>query len=176
VPEDHAGGFFLQVEQLHLAAKLAVVALGGLFQHRQMRLQVVAVAERHAVDALQHRAAGIAQPVGPGHMGQLEGIRRNLARMLQMRAPAQVLPIAMPVHPQVFAFGNAVDQLQLEGLVAAPVVLHRLLARPDLGLHRIAGVDDLLHLRFDRPEVFRREGLFAVESRRTSRNRAPGRW
>ena len=48
-----AGGFFLQVEQLHLAAQLAVVALGGLFQHGQMRLQIVAVLEGDTIDPLQ---------------------------------------------------------------------------------------------------------------------------
>ena len=96
-------------------------------------------------------------------MRQLEGIGRNLPGVLQMRAAAQVLPVAVPIHPQVLAFGDAVDQLQLEGFAAAPVVFHGRRARPDFGLHRVAGVDDLLHLRFDRAKIFGRERLGPVK-------------
>ena len=163
VPEDHAGRFFLDVEQLHLAAQLAVVAFGGLFQHGEVGLEVVAVAKGDTVDALQHRAAGIAQPVGPCHMGQFEGIGRHLPGMLEMRAPAEVLPRPMPVHPQVLTFGDAVDQLQLEGFVAAPVVFDGPFARPDLGLHWLARIDDMLHPGFDSAQVFRGKGLRPVK-------------
>ncbi len=163
MPEHHARRFFLQMEQLHLAAQLAVVALGGLFQHRHMRLQVVAVLERNAVDALEHRARGIAQPVGPRHMRQLERIRRNLPRVLQMRPPAQVLPVAMPVHPQILIFRDPVDQLQLEGFAPAPVILHCTGPLPHFRPHRIARVDDLFHPRFDLAQILGRERLLPVE-------------
>ncbi|EKD61350.1 MAG: hypothetical protein ACD_54C00275G0001 [uncultured bacterium] len=163
VPEHHAGGFVLNVEQVHLAAQLAVVALGGLFQHGHMGFQIIAVLERQTINALQHRAAGIAQPIGPGDMGQLEGIGRHLPGVLQMRATAQILPVAMPIHPQVFAFGDAVDQFHLERLAALFVIGDGAGAIPGFGFHRIAGVDDLLHLGFDLAEVFRRKRLGAVK-------------
>jgi hypothetical protein len=44
----------VDVEQVQFAAQLAVVALFGLFQHRQVLLQVVLGGPGRAVDALQH--------------------------------------------------------------------------------------------------------------------------
>ena len=96
-------------------------------------------------------------------MGQLKGIGGNLPRMGQMRAAAEVLPRPVPIHPQIFAFGNAVDKLDLEGLAAVLIVGNRAGAVPDFGFHRIAGVDDLLHAGFDRAKVFRREGFRPVK-------------
>ena len=96
-------------------------------------------------------------------MGQFEGIGWNLARMGQMRATAKVLPRPVPIHPQVFAFGNAVDKLDLERLAAVLIIGNCAGAVPNFGFHRIAGVDDLLHARFDRAKVFRREGFRPVK-------------
>ncbi|MPL93326.1 hypothetical protein SDC9_39452 [bioreactor metagenome] len=163
VPEHLTGRLFLHVEEVHLLAELAVVALGGFLEHDHVRLQVIAGAEGDAIDALQHRPRAVAQPVGAGDMGQLEGVGGHLAGRLQVRAAAQVLPVAVPVHADVLALGDAVHQLDLVGLAGLHIVLDRRLARPDLGAHRLAGVDDLLHLRLDRAEVFGGEGLGPVE-------------
>ena len=140
----------MQVEQFHLAAKFAVVALGGLFQHGLVGLQIVAVFEGKAVDALQHRAGGIAQPIGPRYVRQLERVGGHLAGVLQMRATAQVLPCAMPIHPQVFAFGNAVDEFDFKGFATLLVIGKRAGTVPCFGAHGVAGVDDLFHLGFNR--------------------------
>ena len=163
VPEDLPRRFFLHVEEVHLAAQLAVVALCRFLQHRHMGLQIVAVLEGHAIDALQHRARAVAQPIGPRHMRQLERIRRNLPRMLEMRATAEVLPVAMPIHPQVLILGDLVDQFHLVGLAPAFVIGQRIGAAPDFGPHGIAGVDDLLHLGLDLAKVIGREGFRPVE-------------
>ena len=163
MPEDLARRLLLHMEQVHLAAQLAVVALGGLLQHGHVRLEVVAVAEGHAIDALQHGPRRIAQPIGPGDMGQLEGVGGQLPGVLQMRAAAQVLPVAVPVHAQVLTLRDAVDQLQLEGLVRRLVMGNRAVAVPDLGADGFAGVDDLLHLGLDRAQIVGGEGLCPVE-------------
>ena len=52
VPEHLARRFFLHVEQIHLAAQLAVVAFGGFFQHVQVRFELFLASEGHPVDAL----------------------------------------------------------------------------------------------------------------------------
>ena len=96
-------------------------------------------------------------------MRQLEAVRRQLPRVLEMRAAAQVLPIAVPIHPQVLAFGNAGDQLDLERLVLVLIELDRIGAGPDLGPHRLTRVDDLLHARFNRAKVFGRERFRPVK-------------
>ena len=78
VPEHHARRLFLHVEELHLAADPAMIALGRLLQHVEIGLQVVLVLEGHAIDALEHLVAAVATPVGARHAHQLEGIRPDL--------------------------------------------------------------------------------------------------
>jgi hypothetical protein len=50
-----AGAFLLEVEQVHLAAELAVVALLGLFELVQIGVELFLLGEGGAVDAGQHR-------------------------------------------------------------------------------------------------------------------------
>ena len=128
-----------------------------------MGLEVVAVLEGHAVDALQHRARAVAQPIGPGDMGQLEPVGGHLAGVLEMRATAEVLPVPVPIHPQVLVGGDLVDQFHLIGFAAFFVVGQRVGPAPDFGAHGIARVDDLLHLGFDLAKVFGGKGLGAVK-------------
>ena len=64
VPKHLSRRFFLHVEQIHLTAQAAMVALGGLFQHGQMGLQIFTVAKRHAIDPLQLLVAAVAAPIG----------------------------------------------------------------------------------------------------------------
>ena len=71
--------------------------------------------------------------------------------------------MAVPVHAQLLVGGDCLDQLDLEGLVLGLVKGDGRVTVPDFGLHRIARVDDLLHLRFDGAKVFGAEGFGAVE-------------
>ena len=59
-------------EKVELGAQLAVVALLGLDQPLEVGGQVLLRRPGRAVDALQHRVALIATPVGAGHSHQLE--------------------------------------------------------------------------------------------------------
>ena len=83
--------------------------------------------------------------------------------MLQMRAAAQVLPIAVPVHPQWLITWNGLDQLDLIRLAGVCVMLDRAAPVPNLGAHWIALVDDFFHLLFNRAQIFGGEGLGAVK-------------
>ena len=163
MPEDLTGGLFLHVEQVHLAAQFAVVALRGLLQHGQMGLEFIAVQEGGAIDALQHRAIAVAAPIGAGHMHQLEGVGGHLPGVLQMRPTAEILPVAVPIHPQRLVAGDRVDQLDLVGLVIRLVMRDGAGAVPDFGGHGVALGDDLAHLLFDHGKVFGGEGLCTVE-------------
>ena len=128
-----------------------------------MRLQLVAVQEGNAVDALQHLPLVVAAPIGAGNRHQLERVAGHLAGMLQVRTAAQVLPVAVPVHAQRFVAGDRLDQLDLVGFVIVFVMLDRAVALPHLGGDGIAAVDDFLHLLFDLAQIFGGEGLGAVE-------------
>ena len=49
-----------------------MIALLGLLEVGQVRIEVALLEERRAVDALQLLALGIAAPVGPGDLRELE--------------------------------------------------------------------------------------------------------
>ena len=92
MPEDAPVGLFLQVEQVHLAAQLAMIAQGGFFQPMKVRVQLLLVEPASAVDARQLRIALIAAPIGAGNTHQLESIGIELASAGQVRAAAHVQP------------------------------------------------------------------------------------
>ena len=96
VPEHDAGPFLLEVEQVHLAAELAVVALLGLLDLLEIGVELLLLGEGRAVDARQHRVVAVAAPIGAGHLHQLEGVA-DLAGRGHVRAAAEVEPVALVV-------------------------------------------------------------------------------
>ena len=67
MPEYLSGRFFLHMEQVHLAAELAMVALCGFLQHIEMGLELFLAGKGDAVDPLQHRAVAVTAPVRAGN-------------------------------------------------------------------------------------------------------------
>ena len=67
------------------------------------------------------------------------------------------------VDPDRLAFGNGIDQLDLETFALGREHVARLVAAPDLLGERLVARDDLAHLRLDRRKILRRERLVAVE-------------
>ena len=59
-------------EQVELGPEPSVIALGRLLQLVQVLLEVGVTRPRRSVDALQHRIALVAPPVGAGDPRQLE--------------------------------------------------------------------------------------------------------
>jgi len=112
VPEHQAGRVLVNVEQVQLAAELAVVTLFGLLQHGQVLLQLVLGGPGGAVDALQHLVFVVAAPIGAGELHELEVL--ELARAGHVRATAQVFEPALPVQRHIFCVcGNAGDDFRL---------------------------------------------------------------
>ncbi len=163
VPKHLTWGLFLHMEQVHLAAQAAVVALFGFFQESQMRLEVIAVFERDPIDALQHRAVAVAAPICACEFHQFKRISGQLPCVLQMRATAEVLPIPVPIHPHGLIFGDHPNQFYLIWFACCFVMGDCACAIPDFCAHGIAGVDDLFHLRLNPTQIIWGEGLFAVE-------------
>ena len=131
VPEHRAGAFLLEMEQVHLAAELAVVALLGLLELMQIGVELLLLGEGGAVDAGQHRVVAVAAPIGAGDLLQLEGVA-DLAGRGHVRAAAEIEPVALPVDLQVLARRDGVDQLDLEVLALLLEHALGLVARPDL--------------------------------------------
>ena len=80
-----------------------------------------------------------------------------------MRPAAEVEPRLLRIDLDLVAFGDGVDQLELERLaLVAEQLLRRLAVHHLAGEGRVAG-DDLAHLGFDLGQIVGREGLVARE-------------
>ena len=91
--EGEARALLVDVEQVQLAAELAVIALFGLLEHVQVLLKHGRFGETGAVDALEHLVLAVAVPVGAGGVEQLDRLDR--ASGGEVRAGAQVGELAL---------------------------------------------------------------------------------
>src|SRR3546814_2035714 len=104
------------MEGVQLAAEAPVVALFSLLQHGEVGLELLLVLPAGAVDALELRVARVAAPVGAGDLHQLERMP-ELAGRRQVRADAEVEPVALAVDRDLLALRQRLDML---GLVLLP--------------------------------------------------------
>ena len=162
VPEHAADRFFLLVEQAHLAAELAVIALFRFLDLLEVGVQLVLVAPGGAIDALQLRVVAVATPVGAGHLGQLETVA-ELAGAGQVGAAAKVDEVALAVQADFLIGRQVANDLGLEGLAHFQEEVGGLVAIPHFTADILVAFDDLVHALFDRLEIFRGEGLLAVK-------------
>ena len=138
-----------------------MIALLGLFEHREVLLQLFLRRPRRAVDALEHFVAMVASPVGAGHLHQLEVL--ELAGGRHMRPAAQVFECAFAVQRNVFTGGNARNDLGLVVLADVLEMRHGLVARQHAALDLLVLLRELAHLGFDRHQVLGREGPLVGE-------------
>ena len=68
VQRQAGAGDLVEAEEVELLAELAVVALLGLLDALEVGVEVLLREPRGAVDALEHRAVGVAAPVGAGDL------------------------------------------------------------------------------------------------------------
>ena len=94
------------MEQVHLRAQPAMVALGRFLEPGQVGIELLLVQPAGAVDAAEHRVILVAAPVSAGDAGQLECCRIELAGGGEVRAAAHVQPvIAGPIDGQLLVAG-----------------------------------------------------------------------
>ncbi|OIQ70168.1 hypothetical protein GALL_482220 [mine drainage metagenome] len=166
--------------KVHGPADLAVVALLGLLQARQMRLEVGFACPGGAVDPLELGVAMVAAPIGAGQLGQLEGLAHMLGRG-QVRTQAQVLPLTLAIDRDRLGVGQVGDDLGLVGLADLIEVGDGHVAVPDLAHDLLVAIDDLLHALFDLGQSIQAERrvagevvIEAVLDRRTYGHLGPG--
>ena len=162
MPEYAADGFFLEMEQAHLAAEAAVVTLFRFLQHHQMRFELFFVAPGCAVDALQHLVIGIAAPIGAGQFQQLEAFT-HMAGRRQMRPTTQVHPVALAIHRDRLSCRQIVNKLGFVFLTDIGEMPDSVVTVPFLAAKDIVALDDFHHLGFDLFQIVRRKRLFAGE-------------
>ena len=150
-------------EQAELLAELPVVALFGLFDTGQIRIELLLLREAGAVDALKHLAVAVAAPVGAGDARQLDGVALDAAGGVQMRAGAEVNEFALAVEGDNGVFRQVVDELDLVRLIALLHELQRFVAGELKALETQLFLADLAHLGLKLLEHLGRERLGAVK-------------
>ena len=173
-PEGRARRDVVKGVEVELAPELAVVALLRLLEPPQMLVELLLREPRGAVDALEHRVALVAPPVGAGGREELEVL--HVRGRGHVRPAAEVDEVALPVERDARR-RDPFEDLHLERLTALAEEADRFLTRHLLPLERIRGLRDLPHDLFDLHEVFRCERLGfrevvveAVLDRRTDRD------
>ncbi len=156
VPEHHARGFFLQVEEVELLADLAVVAFFGFFDALDVGRQLLLVSPGGAVHALQLLVLGIAAPVGARQLGQLECLEEAGVRHVRATAHVDVFFVVVQAHGLLV--GHVLDQAQLVVFATGLEHVDDFGARGHLLDDVVVLLDQLLHALFDSGQVFRGEG------------------
>ena len=156
VPEDGAGRVLVDVEQIQLLAKPAVVALFGFLHALDVGVQLFLVGPGGAVDALQLLVFRIAAPVGACQLGELEGLEK--ARVGHVRAAAHVHVFLVVVQAHRLLIRHVVYQAQLVVFAARFEDFDHLGARRHFLDDVVVLCDQLLHALLDGGHVFRREG------------------
>ena len=139
-----------------------MVAALSLLQLLEVGVEIGLVGEGRGVDALEHRAGGIAAPIGAGHLHELEGLAYFAGRR-HVRTATEILPFALLVDAQVLAGLDHVDEFDLERLALRGEPGLGLLARPELLCEGPILRDDLAHRLVDGREILGRERLGAGE-------------
>ena len=150
-------------EQAELLAELAVVALLGLFDAGQIRIELLLLREAGAVNALEHLAVAVAAPVGAGDARELDGIALDATGGVQMRTGAEVDEFALTVEGDDGILRQVVDELDLVRLIALLHELQRFGARELKALETQLFLADLAHLGLELFEHLGRERLGAVK-------------
>jgi hypothetical protein len=145
--------------QAELAPQLAVVALLGFFEAREIRLQLVFAEERGAVDALHRLIARISLPVRVRGGQQLERLQAAARRHVRPDAEIdeEVAILDRVDRDDLLSLRLLFDQLHLQRLAALPEEPDRVLARPHLPLVDVVAGRDLLHPLLDGREIFGHE-------------------
>src|SRR5262245_8550495 len=127
-----------------------MVAFASFFEVVKMLVELLLSRPHGAVDALEHRVAFVAAPVGAGNRRELEVLA--LAGAADVRARAQIGELAYAVCRNGIA-RNAVDKLELEILLASAEKVESAVLRPGLLVELKTALDDFFHSLFDFGQV-----------------------
>src|SRR5690606_2594364 len=129
--EEEGRGRRVRVErdEAELLAELAVVALLRLLPLEQVGAPGLRGGDRRAVDALEHRVALVAAPIGARAVRELEGLEEARAR--HVRAFAEIDPLPVLVEADLLVL-EPLEVLELVGLAELLEDAARLFVGQDL--------------------------------------------
>src|SRR5882724_9760334 len=146
---------WIQREQTHLRADLAMITPLGLFKHLEIRLHLGLIFEGGAINALKLRVLLISLIISAGYMSKL--VSPDITRAHHVWPRAQVNKVAVFVVRNRLAFGNVLDDVELElaghsalGKSSETAFLsigQRLIARDDNLFESLVLFNDLFHFR-----------------------------
>src|SRR5690606_35809540 len=117
LPEDKAlADGLVDVEEAHLLADAAVVALARFLDLGEVGLELLLRGKRGAVDALELLVLLVAAVVGAGDGEELEGL--DLLGVADVRARAEVEELAVAVERDRLAFGDVREAAELVAVLA----------------------------------------------------------
>ena len=161
-PEGRARRDVVEGEELQLPPELPVVAALGLLEAPDVAVELLLGEPGRSVDALEHRPALVAPPVGARGRQELE--RLDVAGRRHVGPAAEVDEVALPVEGHAgHVRRQRLQDLDLERLVPLPVVADRLLAGPLLADDRVVRLGEVAHPLLEAAEVLLGEGHVAME-------------
>jgi hypothetical protein len=86
----------MQRKQIQCGPKPPMVALLGLFDAFEIRIEILAITPRGAVDALELLVARVAAPVGAGNAHQPKSL--DGARARNVRSATEIDPVTLAVE------------------------------------------------------------------------------
>ena len=146
-PEADTAG---ECKQFHLLAELAVIALLGLFEHREILVKHALLRESDSVYTGQLLPALIAFPIGARDRCQLDGL--DIIDVLDMRSAAKVREVAVGVERDL-AVLEILDELALVFVVLVFEILEGVRLGHLLALEGLLGAGEFNHLVLNLLEI-----------------------
>ena len=117
MPVDLTGILRVDMEQIHLGAKFAVIALLRLREHRKIISQIVRFLKTKGIDTREHGAVRVAAPIRSGDFIKLESLRVDFSRAFDMRPTAQIKETVLLISRDDLALRQILNQLDFIWLV-----------------------------------------------------------
>ncbi len=152
MPENHAGRFVLEMEQIQLAPQFPMVPFLCFLQTMQVVLESFLILPSGSVDPLQHFVVRIAAPVRAGNLHQFD--RLDPPGIGDVRTTTKVYELALPIERDRFITRNRGNDLGLVGLTQPSKIFHGLIARHHATRDGDPICRQLSHLLFNRREIF----------------------
>ncbi len=146
------------MEEVELAPEPAMITALCVFELEKVLVELLLAGPGSAVNSLQLGVFGIAAPVRPRHVGQLEGLAETAGRG-QVRPDTEIDKAALPVEADLRPLRDFADIFSLVALAEIAKKGDGCIALPDFPGDLLVAAHDVAHPRFDLFKIVGRERL-----------------